>query len=202
MKRIAAVLATSVVLLLGSAGVAHADNDSPPMAGGCGGGYVGEALGKHLQYRFQAWDVGSEPDEGRLGIDAPRGWSFVRTPQAEGRFHSRDGNVLLSLRELTRAATPEAAMSEQVRALAGTPGLKLIGQHVRVIDSLDQRWATLTYHWSSMGEPRTVKQRWIAYGTDPSNRAILVVTVAGRALDGKGLDALLAHVSPTASIAG
>jgi hypothetical protein len=201
MKRIAAVLATSVVVLLGSAGVAHADDHSPPMVG-CGGGYVGQALGTQLHYRYSVWDADTEPDHGSLGIDAPRGWSFVRTPQAEGRFHDPDGNVLLSLRELTRGATPETAMSEQVRALAGTPDLKVIGQHVKVMDGLQQRWATLTYRWSNMGEPRLVKERWIAYGTDPSNRAVMVVTVAGRALDGKGLDALLAHVSPTASLAG
>jgi hypothetical protein len=202
MKRIAAVLATSAVLLLGSAGAAHADTHSPPVGGGCGDGYVGDALVTNLHYRYQVWDATSVPDEGSLGIDAPRSWSFVRTPQAEGRFHDPSGNDLLSLRELTGATSPAAAMSAQVHALAGTPGLKVIGQHVQVMGSLGQRWATLAYRYSSMGEPRMVKERWIAYGTHASDRAVMVVTVAGRAMDGSGLDALLAHVSPTASLAG
>ncbi|MDX6371796.1 MAG: hypothetical protein QOD98_784 [Nocardioidaceae bacterium] len=202
MKRIAAVLATSGVLLLGSAGVAHADTGSPPMDGGCGGGYVGDALATGLHYRYTVWDASAGPAEGSLGIDAPRGWSFVRTPQAEGRFHDPTGNDLLSLREPTRAATPAAAMSSQVRALAGTPGLKVLGQHVKVMDSLGQRWATLAYRYSNMGEPRIVKERWIAYGTDSTDQAVMVVTVAGRVMDGSGLDALLAHVSPTAQLAG
>jgi hypothetical protein len=142
------------------------------------------------------------PDHGSLGIDAPRGWSFVRTPQAEGRFHDPDDHDLLSLREPSRTATLEDAMAAQVRALAGTSGLKVLGQRVTVVSELGQRWATLTYRWSSMGEPRIVKQRWIAYGTDASSTAVLVITVAGRVMDGNGLNALLAHVSPTATLAG
>jgi hypothetical protein len=53
-----------------------------------------------------------------------------------------------------------------------------------------------------MGEPRTVKVRWIAFGTGPGDDALLVLTVAGRPLDGRGLDAVLAHVTPTVSVAG
>jgi hypothetical protein len=201
MKRITAVLATSVILLLGSAGGAHADTHSPPMAG-CGDGYMGPVLGTQLHFRFTSWAIGSDPDGGSLGIDAPRGWSFVRTPQAEGRFHNPGANDVLSLRELDGAATLEAVMAAQVRALAGTDGLKVTGQHVKVMDSLGQRWATLSYSWTNMGEPRTVKERWISYGTASSDPAVLVVTVAGRTVDGNGLDALLAHVTPTAVMAG
>jgi hypothetical protein len=198
MKRIAAVLATSAVLLLGSAGVAHADTHSPPMVGGCGGGYAGEALSTGLRYHAVTWDAGT----GSLGIDAPRGWSFVRTPQAEGRFHDPDGHDLLSLRSLSRGGTPEAEMRAQVSALAGTSGLKVIGQHTQFVPGVKERWATLTYRYTSMGEPRVVKERWISYGSDPAGPAVLVVTVAGRVLDGNGLDVLLAHVSPTAALAG
>src|SRR3954451_2426838 len=177
MKRIAAVLGSSVVLLLAGAGGAPADTHPPPMLGGCGGGYVGVALSTGLHYRSVTWDLGSGPNDGSLGIDAPRGWSFVRTPQAEGRFHDPDGHDLLSLRALSGGGTPEAEMSAQVSALAGTSGLKVIGQHTRVVASLGQRWATLTYRYTTMGEPRIVKERWIANGTDPAGRAVLVVTV-------------------------
>ncbi len=201
MKRIAAVLTSSLALLLGPVGVAHADDGVPPMVG-CGGGFIGEPLSTHLHYRSVHWYVGTDPDDGSLGIDAPRSWSFVRTPQAEGRFHDRSGNDTLSLRELTDGGTLEAAMTEQLGALAGTPGLKVVGQHIRVVDSLGQRWATLSYRWSNMGEPRTVRERWIAFGTDPSDPAVVVVTVAGRVMDGKGLDALLAHVTPSVVLAG
>jgi hypothetical protein len=197
MKRIAAVLATWATLLLGTAGVAHADTHSPPMAGGCGGGYGGEALSTELHYRPVTWDAGN----GTLGIDAPRGWSFVRTPDGEGRFHDPDGHDLLSLRALSRAGTPEAEMRAQVEALAGTTGLRVIGQHTQVMGRLGQRWATLTYKYSSMGEPRIVKERWIAQGTGSTGRAVMVVTVAGRSLDGSGLEALIAYVSPTANLA-
>jgi hypothetical protein len=203
MKRIAAVVATSTVLLLGATGAAHADTHSPPMAdGGCGGGYMGGILGKHLHYKFTGWSIGSDPDGGSLGIDAPKGWTFVRTPEAEGRFHNPGADDVLSLRELDGGGTLEAEMAEQVQSLAGTPGLKVLGQHVKVMGSLEQRWATLAYRWTDMGEPRVVKERWISYGTGPSDPATLVVTVAGRAMDGAGLDALLAHVTPTVVLAG
>jgi len=202
MKRIATALATSGLLLLGCAGTAHADTHPPQPVDGCGDGYVGPALGTHLHYKFKGWSVGSDPDEGSLGIDAPRGWSFVRTPQAEGRFHSPGGQDLLSLRELEGAGTPAAEMAAKVETLAGTSGLKVLGEHVKDMGGLGQRWATLSYRWNDMGEPRIVKERWISYGTGPADAAVMVVTVAGRAMDGKGLDAVLAHVSPTAVLAG
>ena len=168
MKRIAAALATSVVLLLGSAGAAHAGKDKPPMTG-CGGGYIADALSTHLSYKPARWDVGADADEGTLGISAPRGWSFVRTPTGEGRFHDRTGNDLLSLRTVTEAGTPAAHLADQVRALAGTSGLVILGQHTKVVPNLDQTWSTLAYRYtSSMGEPREVKVRWIASGTDPA----------------------------------
>jgi hypothetical protein len=47
-----------------------------------------------------------------------------------------------------------------------------------------------------------VKVRWIAFGTDPAAEAALVLTVAGRPLDGPGLDAMLSHVTPTVLLAG
>jgi hypothetical protein len=201
MKRIAAVLATSGVLLLGSAGAAHADTHSPPpVDAGCGGGYVAPALSTHLTYRAVRWNVGADPDDGTLGISAPRAWSFVRTPQGEGRFHSKSGINLLSLRSVSSAGTPAALMAAQVRQLAGTSGLKIVGRHTTV--SGDQTWSTLAYQYTSMGEPRTVKVRWIAFGTDPGAEALLVLTVGGRPLDGKGLDAMLAHATPTVTLAG
>jgi hypothetical protein len=172
------------------------------MVGGCGGGYVGAALSTHLHYRFHGWSIGSDPDGGSLGIDAPRRWSFVRTPAGEGRFHSPSGNDLLSLRELDGAGTLEAEMADQVSELAGTPGLKVTGQHIKVMGAAGQRWATLTYTYTSMGEPRSVKERWVSYGTAPSDAAVMLITVAGRAMDGPGLTALLAHVTPTAVLAG
>jgi hypothetical protein len=199
-KRIATVLATSVAFLLGSAGAAHADTDSPPVDVGCGGGYVAPALSTHLTYRATRWNIGADPDDGTLGMTAPRGWSFVRTPQGEGRFHARNGIDLLSLHTASSAGTPAALMAEQVRRLAGTSGLKVVGQHTKVVG--DQTWSTLAYQYSSMGEPRTVKVRWIAFGTDQAAEAQLVLTVAGRPLDGKGLDTMLAHVTPTVQLAG
>jgi hypothetical protein len=202
MKRVAAVLVATLAISFASAGAAHADHDPPPMEG-CGGGYVAPALSTHLHYRAAQWNLGADPDDGRLGIAAPRGWSFVRTPQGEGRFHSRSGTDLLSLATVAQAGTPAELMAAQVRELAGTPGLKLLGQHTKVMPSLGQVWSTLGYRYlSSMSEPRTVKVRWIAFGTDPSYDAALVLTVAGRSMDGAGLDALLAHSTPTVQLAG
>jgi hypothetical protein len=203
MKRFAAVLGATLAISFASAGLAHADPGTPPVDGGCGGGYVAPALSNHLHYRTAKWNTGATSDDGTLGIAAPRGWSFVRTPQGEGRFHSRSGLDLLSLGTTTQSGTPSELMTAKVRDLAGTSGLKVLGQHTTVMRSLHQRWSTLAYRYlSPMGEPRTVKVRWIAYGTDPSNDAALVLTVAGRPLDGRGLDALLAHVSPTVRLAG
>jgi hypothetical protein len=203
MKRVVAVLGATLAISLASAGAAHADPATPPVDGGCGGGYIAPALSTHLHYRTAKWNTGATSDDGTLGIAAPRAWSFVRTPKGEGRFHSRSGNDLLSLRTTAQDGTTTELMAAQVRALAGTSGLKILGQHTKVVRSLDQRWSTLAYRYlSPMGEPRSVKVRWIAYGTDPSFNAALVLTVAGRPLDGRGLDALLAHVSPTVRLAG
>ena len=199
MKRIAAVVGATLAISLPSAGAAHADNDPPPMPS-CGGGYIAPPMSTHLHYTSARWDIGDDPDDGTLGIAAPRGWSFVRTPAGEGRFHHKKGDFLLSLRTTTQPATPAAHMSDQVRDLAGTTGLKITGQQTKVVG--DQRWATLSYRWTSMGEPRSVKVRWIAFGTGPAAEAALVLTVAGRPLDGPGLDAMLSHVTPTVLLAG
>jgi hypothetical protein len=202
MKRVAAVLGATLAISFASGGAAHADPDPPPMVG-CGGGYVAPALSSHLHYRMARWNLGADPDDGRLGLAAPRSWSFVRTPQGEGRFHSRSGNDLMSLGTVAQTGTSAELMAAQLRELAGTSGLKVLGQHTKVMHSIDQVWSTLGYRYlSSMGEPRTVKVRWIAFGTDPSNEAALVLTVAGRPLDGHGLDAVLRHVTPTVMLAG
>ena len=202
MTRIAAVAVATLAISLASAGGAHAD-PNPPAAEGCGGGYVAPALSTHLHYTTARWNAGADSDDGTLGVSAPRGWSFVRTPQGEGRFHSRSGNDLLSLRTVTRTGTPAELMAGQVTDLAGTSGLKVLGQHTQVMRNLDQVWSTLSYRYlSSMSEVRTVKVRWIAFGTDSADHAELVLTIAGRPLHGAGLDALLAHVGPTVRLAG
>jgi hypothetical protein len=203
MKRIAAVAVATLAMSLASAGAARADGSEPPSTSdmGCGGGYVAPALSTHLHYRDARWNIGSGADDGTLGLSAPRGWSFVRTPAGEGRFHSRSGLVLLSLRTTTEAGTPAEHMADTVSDLAGTSGLEVVGQHTQVVHG--QTWSTLSYRYrSSMSEPRTVKVRWIAFGTGPGAEASLVLTVAGRPLDGHGLDAMLAHVTPTVSLAG
>ena len=199
MKRIAAVVGATLAISLASAGVAHADGKTPPMPM-CGGGYIAPPMSTHLTYVSAHWDVSDDPDDATLGLDAPRGWSFVRTPSGEGRFHHKVGNFLLSLRTTTEPATTAALMGDQVSELAGTAGLKIVGQHTKVVG--EQRWSTLSYRYTSMGEPRAVKVRWIAFGTDPAAEASLVLTVAGRPLDGKGLDAMLSHVTPTVVLAG
>ena len=202
MKRITAVLGTTLAVLLVSGGAAHGTPD-PGAREGCGGGYVAPALSTHLHYKTARWNAGATPDDGTLGISAPRAWSFVRTPQGEGRFHSRSGNDVLSLHMATQSGTPAELMAAEVGALAGTSGLKVLGQHTKVMGNAHQVWSTLAYRYlSSMGEPRTVEVRWIAYGTDPTYDAAVVLTVAGRSLDGAGLDALLSHVSPTVRLAG
>jgi hypothetical protein len=201
MKRITVVLGTTLAVLLLSGGAAHATPDPGAMEG-CGGGYVAPALSTHLHYKTAKWNTGASSDDGTLGISAPRRWSFVRTPRGEGRFHSRSGNDLLSLRMATQSGTPAELMAAEVGDLAGTSGLKVLGQHTKVMGSVHQVWSTLAYRYlSSMGEPRTVKVRWIANGTDPSYDAAVVLTVAGRPLDGAGLDALLGHVTPTVRLA-
>jgi hypothetical protein len=203
MKRIAAVAVATLALSLPSAGAALADGGATPPTGdlGCGGGYVAPALSTHLTYKSAQWNLGSDPDDGTLAIAAPNGWSFVRTPAGEGRFHSRSGLVLLSLRTTTDAGTPADHLADQVEALAGTSGLKIVGQHTQVVHG--QTWSTLSYRYrSSMGEPRSVKVRWIAFGTGSGAEASVVLTVAGRPLDGHGLDTMLAHVTPTVKLAG
>jgi hypothetical protein len=204
MKRTITALGAMLAALLVSGGAAHADPGTPPVDAGCGGGYVAPALSTHLRYATQTWTgTDSGTDSATLGIAAPRGWSFVRTPQGEGRFHSRSGLDLLSLRTPTQAGTPAELMAAQVRELAGTSGLKVTGQYTKVMRSAHQVWSTLGYRYlSSMGEPRTVKVRWIAFGTSSTSDAALVLTVAGRPLDGHGLDALLAHTTPTVELAG
>ena len=47
-----------------------------------------------------------------------------------------------------------------------------------------------------------MKVRWIALSTRSGAEADLVLTVAGRPLDARGLDALLAHATPTVRLAG
>ena len=202
MKRTVAALGTTAAVLLGAAGAAHADTGGS-VDPGCGGGYVAPALSSHLHYKPARWEEGAGSHDGTLGVSAPRGWSFVRTPEGEGRFHSRSGTDLLSLRAVTEPGSTADHMAEQAGELAGTSGLKVIGQHTTVVRSLDQTWSTLSYRYlSSMGEPRTVKVRWIALGTDPGAEADLLLTVAGRPLDGHGLDALLSHATPTVVLAG
>lgn len=202
MKRIAAVAVATLAISLASAGAARADGGgTPPSSGGCGGGYIAPALSTHLKYKPAHWNVDADPDDGTLAIAAPSGWSFVRTPEGEGRFHSRSGTALLSLGATTEAGTPAEHMADQVSRLAGTSGLKVVGQHTQVVHG--QTWSTLSYRYrTSMSEPRTVKVRWIAFGTGSGSEAALVLTVAGRPLDGHGLDALLAHVTPTVQLAG
>jgi hypothetical protein len=203
MKRIAAVAVATLAISLASAGAARADGGGPPSTAdlGCGGGYVAPALSTHLKYKSASWDLGSDSDDGTLAIAAPSGWSFVRTPEGEGRFHSRSGLVLLSLRTTTEAGTTAGHMADAINELSGTSGLKILGQHTQVAHG--RTWSTLSYRYlSSMGEPRSVKVRWIAFGTGSGAEAALVLTVAGRPLDGHGLDAMLAHVTPTARLAG
>src|SRR5690348_12095473 len=112
MKRLA-LLGATVAVLLGTAAPALADG---PSAGGCGGGYAGGAVVAPDSYRATHWDSGA----GTLGIDAPRGWSFVRTPTGEGRFHDPSGQGLLSLAAVTASGTPAAQLQARARALVGT----------------------------------------------------------------------------------
>jgi hypothetical protein len=203
MKRIAAVVGATLAISLASAGAAVADGGGPPSTGdmGCGGGYIAPALSSHLRYEPAHWNLGADPDDGTLAIAAPRGWAFVRTPGGEGRFHNRSGIDLLSLRTVAESGTPAEHMADEVSALAGTSGLKVVGQHTQVAGG--QTWSTLSYRYlSSMGEPRSVKVRWIAFSTSSGSEADLVLTVAGRPLDGHGLDAMLAHATPTVRLAG
>jgi hypothetical protein len=197
MKHTAAVLSATVAtvaLSFVSTATAYAGGDAGDM--GCGGGYVAPALSTHLQYRSAHWDASG----GTLGISAPQGWSFVRTPRGEGRFHSRSGIDLLSLGPVAGSGTTAEQMAAQLRELAGTAGLKVIGQHTQVVGG--RTWSTLSYHYlTSMSEPRAVKVRWIADGGTSAD-ASAVLTVAGRPFDGKGMDALLAHVTPTVALAG
>src|SRR4051795_7058471 len=135
MKRIAAVAVATLAISLASAGAARADGSGPPSTVdlGCGGGYVAPRLSTPLHYRHAQWNVGSDADDGTLAISAPRGWSFVRTRAGEGRFHDRSGNDLLSLRTTTDSGTPAGLMADEVRALAGTAGLRIVGQHTTVM---------------------------------------------------------------------
>ena len=196
-----ATLTLSLALTVVSAGAARADDPDSPVVG-CGDGYTADALSTHLRYRSAHWNIAADPDDGTLAVSAPRGWSFVRTPAGEGRFHDRIGNDLLSLRTATEPGSTAELMAAAVRDLAGTSGLKILGQHTKSVPALGQRWSTLSYSYrTSMSEPRTVKVRWIALGADPAADAQLVLTVAGRPMDAPGLDAMLAAVAPTVRLA-
>src|SRR6478752_468564 len=76
------------------------------------------ALGTHLRYRTTTWtSQGAD-----MSIMAPRGWSFVLTPEGEARFNAPARPDVLAMGYRGEGAVRPQVRSK-VEALRGTPGL-------------------------------------------------------------------------------
>ena len=140
------------------------------------------ALGTHLKYRTTTWtSQGAD-----MSIMAPRGWSFVLTPEGQARFnaHARPDVLAMSYRG-DGALRPQ--LKSKVAALQGTPGLHVI--KARGHGRGDSASGELRYRWTPQGgETRFVDYRY--QGDD-------AYMVAGRLADRRGLTAVLDTATST-----
>jgi hypothetical protein len=171
-RRIAAPVIAALLSWLGTAAPALAayDHDEP------------SALGTHLRYRTTTWtSQGAE-----MSIMAPRGWSFVLTPEGQARF-----NAELRPDVLTMGYRGDGDLRPQLKsklaALQGTPGLHVLEARGR--GRGDAASGELRYLWTpSGGETRFVD--YVYEGDD-------AYMVAGRLVDRRGLRAVLVTASST-----
>ena len=139
-------------------------------------------LGTHLRYRTTTWtSQGAD-----MSIMAPRGWSFVLTPEGQARFNAPARPAVL-----TMGYRGEGALRPQLRskvaALRGTPGLHILVS--RGHGRGDSASGELRYRWT----PRGGKTRFVDY----RYRGDDAYMVAGRLVDQKGLEAVLDTASST-----
>ena len=144
----------------------------------------GEAppLGAHLQYRTTTWtSQGAE-----MSIMAPRGWTFVLTPEGQARFNADDRPDVLAMGYRGDGELrPE--LESKVALLQGTPGLRIL--KARGSGRGDSASGELRYLWTPPGgETRFVDYRY--QGDD-------AYMVAGPLADRKGLKVVLDTASMT-----
>src|SRR4051794_10522105 len=134
------------------------------------------ALGTHLKYRTTTWtSQGAD-----MSIMAPRGWSFVLTPEGQARFNA-DGRPDVLAMGYRGEGELRPELQSKVEALQGTPGLRILV--ARGQGRGDSAYGELRYVWTPEGgEARFVDYRY--QGND-------AYTVAGRLADRKGLEAVL-----------
>jgi hypothetical protein len=140
------------------------------------------ALGTHLKYRTTTWtSQGAE-----MSIKAPRGWSFVLTPEGQARFNADARPDVLAMGYRGDGAL-HPQLKSKVAALQGTPGLHVL--KARGHGRGDSASGELRYLWTPQGgETRFVDYRY--QGDD-------TYMVAGRLADRKGLEAVLDTASST-----
>ena len=139
-------------------------------------------LGTHLRYRTTTWtSQGAD-----MSIMAPRGWSFVLTPEGQARFNADDRPDVLTMGYRGQGRLrPE--LTSKVAALRGTPGLRIL--KARGHGAGDSARGELRYLWTAPGgETRFVDHRY--QGDD-------AYMVAGPLADRKGLKVVLDTASMT-----
>jgi hypothetical protein len=140
------------------------------------------ALGTNLEYRSVTWtSQGAD-----MSIMAPRGWSFVVTPEGQARFNASARPDLLAMGYRGEGAL-RPQLKRKVEALQGTPGLRILTAHGR--GRGDSATGELRYLWT----PHHGVVRFVDYHYQ-GNDAYMV---AGRLVDRRGLELVLATASRT-----
>ena len=139
-------------------------------------------LGTHLKYRTTTWtSQGAD-----MSIMAPRGWSFVLTPEGQARFNAGTRPDLLAMGYRGQGAL-RPQLRSKVAALQGTPGLHIL--KARGHGRGDSAGGNLRYVWTPPGGgTRYVHYRYV--GDD-------AYVVAGPLADRKGLEVVLANAART-----
>jgi hypothetical protein len=139
-------------------------------------------LGTHLKYRTTTWSSQGAD----MSIMAPRGWSFVLTPEGQARFNAGARPDVLAMGY--RGEGPlRPQLQSKVAALQGTPGLHVLV--ARGHGRGDSASGVLRYRWTPVGgETRFVDYRYV--GND-------AYMVAGPIADRKGLETVLGTAAST-----
>jgi hypothetical protein len=140
------------------------------------------ALGTHLKYRTTTWtSQGAD-----MSIMAPRGWSFVVTPEGQARFNAAARPDVLAMGYRGDGAL-RPQLKHKVALLRGTPGLRILTAHGH--GRGDSAIGELRYLWT----PQKGVTRFVDYHYQGDDAYM----VAGRLVDRKGLKAVLATASRT-----
>lgn len=174
-RRTAAATATAALALLGcvattTPALASTTPSAPP------------ALGRNLHYRTTTWTAGGTA----MSVMAPRGWTFVLTPEGQARFNAPARPDVLTM-GYRSGGFLRRQLHGKVAALRGTPGLHVVEASVH--GRGDAVTGELRYRWTPRGgETRFVHYRY--QGDD-------IYEVAGRAIDRPGLERVLANAADT-----